>query len=59
MIQLKNVAKTFRGKNEVQALTGINLTIPPGQIYGIIGQSGAGKSTLLHCINLLERPDSG
>jgi len=59
LIQLKNVSKTFPGKNEVHALTGINLTIPAGQIYGIIGQSGAGKSTLLRCINMLERPDAG
>ncbi|NLM41901.1 MAG: ATP-binding cassette domain-containing protein [Firmicutes bacterium] len=59
MIQLKNVTKVFPGRNQVHALTRINLTIPAGQIYGIIGQSGAGKSTLLRCINMLERPDAG
>ncbi|MDI9439599.1 MAG: methionine ABC transporter ATP-binding protein [Limnochordia bacterium] len=59
MIRLKNVSKTFEGRSEVRALSGIDLTIPAGQIYGIIGQSGAGKSTLLRCINMLERPDSG
>ena len=38
------------------ALRNINLTIPDGAIYGIIGMSGEGKSTLVRCINLLERP---
>ena len=37
----------------------INLAIPDGSIYGIIGMSGAGKSTLVRCINLLERPTEG
>ena len=43
----------------VNALKDINLTIPDGSIYGIIGMSGAGKSTLVRCINLLERPTEG
>lgn len=59
MIVFKDVTKTYPGKNQVQALRGINLTIPAGQIFGIMGKSGAGKSTLLRCINMLERPDSG
>ena len=59
LIRLQNLTKTFAGKDEVRALTGISLEIPAGQIYGIIGPSGAGKSTLLRCINMLERPDSG
>lgn len=59
MIEFKNVAKSFPGKNTVHALKGIDLTIPRGEIYGIIGQSGAGKSTLIRCINMLEKPDEG
>lgn len=59
MIEFKDVTKIFPGKNTVHALKGITLTIPRGEIYGIIGQSGAGKSTLIRCINMLERPDSG
>ena len=43
----------------VEALKDISLTIPDGEIYGIIGMSGAGKSTLVRCINMLERPTSG
>lgn len=57
MIELKKIYKTFDSKT--YALENINLTIPDGSIYGIIGQSGAGKSTLIRCINMLERPTSG
>nr|WP_207753358.1 ATP-binding cassette domain-containing protein [Intestinimonas butyriciproducens] len=40
-------------------MTDVDLTIPTGDIFGIVGMSGAGKSTLVRCINLLERPTSG
>ena len=60
MIEIKHLSKTFQMKDgAVNALSDINLTIPDGSIYGIIGMSGAGKSTLVRCINLLERPTSG
>ena len=55
MIEIKHLSKTFQMKDgAVNALKDINLTIPDGSIYGIIGMSGAGKSTLVRCINLLE-----
>ena len=60
MIEIKHLSKTFQMKDgAVNALSDINLTIPDGSIYGIIGMSGAGKSTLVRCINLLERPTEG
>jgi D-methionine transport system ATP-binding protein len=40
-------------------LRDIDLTIPQGDIFGIMGFSGAGKSTLLRCLNRLEEPESG
>jgi len=59
VIIFKNVDRTFAGKDTVHALKNINLNIPEGKIFGIIGQSGAGKSTLVRCINMLEKPDRG
>lgn len=60
MIEIKNLSKTFSTSDgSVDALKNINLTIPDGEIYGIIGMSGAGKSTLVRCINMLERPTEG
>lgn len=60
MIELKNVSKTFQtADGSVEALRNVSLTIPDGDIFGIIGMSGAGKSTLVRCINMLERPSEG
>ncbi|BCU64561.1 methionine import ATP-binding protein MetN 2 [Acinetobacter bouvetii DSM 14964 = CIP 107468] len=60
MIQFKNISKHFELKGQtVTALDQINLEIPAGCIFGIIGYSGAGKSTLIRLINLLERPSEG
>ncbi|WP_428827944.1 methionine ABC transporter ATP-binding protein [Azonexus sp. IMCC34842] len=60
MIQLDNIVKHYSGaQGPVEALSGIDLGIKPGEIFGIIGRSGAGKSTLIRCINLLERPTGG
>ena len=60
MIEIKHLSKTFGvSGGTVDALKDITLTIPDGEIYGIIGMSGAGKSTLVRCINMLERPTLG
>lgn len=56
MIELIQVEKTFKG---VRAVHPLSLTIPKGQIHGIVGTSGAGKSTLIRLMNLLEKPDKG
>lgn len=60
MIELKQLTKHYgKGNRRVNALSGLNLSIKRGEIFGVIGHSGAGKSTLIRCINLLERPTSG
>lgn len=56
MIQAKNIKKSF-GKLEV--LKGIQLEIPNGKVYSVVGASGAGKTTLLQIIGTLSKPDSG
>ncbi|EIM39198.1 metal ion ABC transporter ATPase [Acinetobacter sp. HA] len=60
MIEFKDISKQYELKGQtLHALNQINLQIPTGSIFGIIGYSGAGKSTLIRLINLLERPSSG
>ncbi len=61
MIELQNVSKVYprRGEDPIVALDEITLTIPSGEIHGIVGESGAGKSTLIRCLTALERPSSG
>lgn len=59
-IRLENISKRYtQGKEHVQALTDISLTVSPGEILGIIGQSGAGKSTLIRMMNGLDTPTAG
>jgi NitT/TauT family transport system ATP-binding protein len=51
LVSLGNVGKTFgRGKKQVEALRGINLTIREGEFIALLGASGCGKSTLLRII---------
>ncbi|WP_117233502.1 methionine ABC transporter ATP-binding protein MetN [Vibrio maerlii] len=60
MIQINQVDKVFyQGDKEINALKDINLHIPQGTIFGVIGSSGAGKSTLIRCVNMLEAPTRG
>ncbi|WP_392544054.1 methionine ABC transporter ATP-binding protein [Oryzobacter telluris] len=60
MFRTEELVKTFGdGPERVEALKGITLDIPEGEVFGIVGHSGAGKSTLIRCLNLLERPTSG
>ena len=60
MVELKHISKVFQTNDgDFQALKDVNLQIPDGEIYGIIGMSGAGKSTLVRCINMLDRDTEG
>jgi len=60
LIEISGLVKIFgRGSQVVQALKGVDLTVEPGEIYGVIGTSGAGKSTLIRCLNRLEKPTAG
>ena len=56
MLQLDNLSRRFGANTAVQ---GVSLSIPAGQMVGVIGRSGAGKSTLLRMINRLTEPSSG
>ena len=56
IINVQNVTKSY---NKQIILKQINMTVKPGEIYGLIGLSGSGKSTLLRCINGIEKFDSG
>lgn len=59
-VQAKELKKIYlQGKNQLEALKGIQLEIKTGEILAIMGPSGAGKSTLLHILGLMESATSG
>ena len=44
---------------DAQALSGVSLEVPQGEIVAIVGANGAGKSSLIHTIAGIEKPRSG
>jgi ABC-type sugar transport system ATPase subunit len=56
LLRLRGVKKTF---GPVQALTGIDLDIPAGQVTALVGDNGAGKSTLIKTIAGIWEPTAG
>jgi ABC-2 type transport system ATP-binding protein len=55
-IQIQQVHKRF---GAVQALSGIDLDVSPGEFFGLLGPNGAGKTTLINILAGLVRADSG
>ena len=56
MLEAKNVVKTFDG---FRALDSLNMTVPKGAVYGLVGSNGAGKSIIIRHLAGIYRQDSG
>lgn len=57
LITIRGLTKYFKPDHYI--LKDLDLTVYPGDIYGIMGPSGAGKSTLMRCLIGLEHPNQG
>jgi len=60
VIEVTSLTKVYgTGDGAVTAVDDVSLSVPAGQVFGILGRSGAGKTTLMRCLTALERPTSG
>ncbi|MBO6103116.1 MAG: ABC transporter ATP-binding protein [Opitutales bacterium] len=61
-VEIKNLRKYYRSGIRgvgVQALSGLNLTVKQGEVFGLLGPNGAGKSTAIKIVLGLLRQNSG
>lgn len=56
ILSLRNISKYFGG---VQALSGVEMDIYPGEVITLVGDNGAGKSTFLKVISGVNIPEEG
>ncbi|NUP74802.1 MAG: ATP-binding cassette domain-containing protein [Sinomonas sp.] len=56
LVEAESISKTIHGR---ELWSWVNLSVGPGEIFGLLGQSGSGKTTLLNCLGGLERVDDG
>ena len=56
MIRASGLVKRYK---DVEALAGLDLTVPEGKVLALLGPNGAGKTTAVKCITTLIRPDAG
>lgn len=58
LIDIKNLTKTFKGSSN-PAIQSLNVTVPTGQIVGLVGPDGSGKTTLIRLMAALLLPTQG
>lgn len=59
-IHIEGLRKRYgEGETAVDALKGVDMTIWPGEVVGLVGPSGSGKSTLLKCLGAVIEPTAG
>jgi putative ABC transport system ATP-binding protein len=60
IVHATGVRKSYLGAEQpVEALRGVDFTVPRGQMVAIMGPSGCGKTTLLNCLSGIDTIDGG
>ena len=56
LLEIRGLTKAFGG---ALALDGVNLSVLPGEVHGLLGENGSGKSTLIKILAGYHDPDAG
>lgn len=56
IISVKQLSKSYGG---LTAISGLDLSVTQGTVFGLLGANGAGKSTTIECMLGTRRPDAG
>ena len=60
VVEMVGVSKSYgRGERRRLALDSLDLAVPGGEVFGLLGQNGAGKTTAMRCMLGLVRPTAG
>ncbi len=57
-VQAESLVRTFNN-GEVQALRGVSLRVPRGEVFGLLGPNGSGKTTMVRILSTILAPTSG
>lgn len=58
-LSFRNIVFNYPNRPDAPILNGLNLEIPSGMVYALVGHSGSGKSTLGHLLLRLYDPQNG
>jgi ABC-2 type transport system ATP-binding protein len=58
VVEANNIVRTFND-GDVQALKGVSLKVPRGEVFGLLGPNGSGKTTMVRILSTILSPTSG
>ena len=59
IVNIQGLRKVYPGKTPVEAVKGIDLTVPRGELFGLLGPNGAGKTTTISVCTTRSLPTAG
>ena len=59
LLKIENLHKVYGARRKVYAVNGIDVTVHPESVIGVVGESGCGKSTTGHMVSGLYKPTKG
>lgn len=60
VLEVQSASRTFKvGRERVEAVKDVSLSVRQGEVVALVGPSGSGKSSLMHLIGGLDKPDAG